>query len=414
VRIVLYTHHSLFEPALSLAEALAETAEVHLLLEVPAGAWELANFEASAASSTVGMIEADPVLAPYYPSAIRDMWRTAASFHLVVPGERRSRSPGSVALMVRVLEWIRALRPDVLHIDDIDVSPRLAFALALLGSPCPLLMGCHDPDPHSGERRWRLKMITRSLVFPRCDALLVHHGAGRLALNRRHRWLRRRVYAVHLGVYTFLRNLSPDAPASVTEQPTVLLFGRITPYKGVEDLFDSAPLVAREIPGVRFVVAGKPVTGYSPPEAPTLENRGRIDTMYGYIPGTDTGRLFYEAQVAVCPYTDASQSGVVLTAFAFGCPVVVTDVGGLPEYVTDGVTGLVVKRGDREALAEALIRCLSDATLKDTLRAGIRTATAGDLSWQRTSAQLLEIYSILINEKPPGRLTRLRSGSQRT
>jgi glycosyltransferase involved in cell wall biosynthesis len=202
-----------------------------------------------------------------------------------------------------------------------------------------------------------------------------------------------------LGVYTFLREVSPDTVVDVVERPTVLLFGRITPYKGVEDLFDSAPLVARAVHGVRFIVAGKPVAGYHPPEAPALENGGRIDTLYGYVPGAQTGQLFRGAQVAVCPYTDASQSGVVLTAFAFGCPVVVTDVGGLPEYVQHGVTGLVVQRGNPEVLAEALIRCLSDPALRAKLRAGIRNAETSELAWRSTSARLSEIYSTLISSK---------------
>jgi glycosyltransferase involved in cell wall biosynthesis len=117
--------------------------------------------------------------------------------------------------------------------------------------------------------------------------------------------------------------------------------------------------------------------------------------MYGYVSSAGTGRLFDDAQVAVCPYTDASQSGVVLTAYAFGCPVVVTDVGGLAEYVEDGVTGLIVPAGDRQALANALIRCLADRGLRDTLRAGVVATTADELSWDNTSASLLQIYSTL-------------------
>jgi hypothetical protein len=73
VRIVLYTHHALFEPALSLAESLAESAEVHLLLEVPAGSWQLANFEAESTSVATGLVDADPVgavLSPQRPGKV--------------------------------------------------------------------------------------------------------------------------------------------------------------------------------------------------------------------------------------------------------------------------------------------------------------------------------------------------------
>ena len=84
MRIVLYTHHDLFEPALSLAAALAETHEVHLLLAVPAGAKRAANFEAPADLESFGLLAADAVLAPHFPDETRRMWRKTASFHLVV------------------------------------------------------------------------------------------------------------------------------------------------------------------------------------------------------------------------------------------------------------------------------------------------------------------------------------------
>ena len=102
----------------------------------------------------------------------------------------------------------------------------------------------------------------------------------------------------------------------------------------------------------------------------------------------------------MCPYTNASQSGVVLTAFAFGCPVVATDAGGLPEYVADGVSGLVVPAGDDAALAEALIRCLSEPELLASLRAGVEAATATDLNWRQTASELTVIYADVARRAP--------------
>lgn len=395
MRVVLYSHHSLFEPALSMAAALAESAEVHLLLEVPAGRWQAANFDAAGDVLATGLVAADPVLAPAFPEQTRHLWRAMASFHLVVTGEQRARHPASVRLMCGVLDWIRQLDPDVLHIDDVDVSQRLVLALAIVRPPCPVLVGCHDPDPHSGERDWRVKHLTRRLMFARADAYLVHHEAGLEALRRRHPRLHGCVYSLRLASYAFLHHGRPSTHPGGTHEPFVLMFGRITPYKGLDNLFRAAPLVAQEVPDVRFVVAGRPEGSFQPPKAPALDNGGRVETMYDYMSNDQTAALFGQAQVAVCPYADASQSGVVLTAYAFGCPVVVTDVGGLPEYVTNGVTGLVVPAGDHQALADALIRCFTEPQLLATLRAGVATATATDLNWQRTAAELSEIYAAL-------------------
>ena len=165
-------------------------------------------------------------------------------------------------------------------------------------------------------------------------------------------------------------------------------------------MFRAAPTVARAVPNVTFRVAGAPVAGYEPGPPPPLENGGRIETMYSYVSNDQTASLFERAQVVVCPYTNASQSGVVLTAFAFGCPVVATDAGGLPEYVADGVSGLVVPAGDDAALAGALIRCLSEPELLASLRAGVEAATATELNWRQTASELTVIYADVARRAP--------------
>ena len=406
VRVVLYTHHSLFEPALCLAAALADLAEVHLLMEVPATDDQVAHFEVDGQALSSGRVDADALLAPFYSTEVRAMWRRTASFQLVVTGAHRARDPRSVQQLREVVAWVGEIQADVLHIDDVDVSSRLALALALSRSPCPIVLGCHDPEPHSDEQHWRLKRLTRALMLPRAAAYVVHHRAGLDALRRYHPRLWRPIHIVRLGAYTFLSHQpTPDAEPN---DRLVLLFGRMTKYKGLEALYRAAPLVARAVPGVRFVVAGRPVSGYQPPPAPSLEAGGRIETRFDYVRTDEVASLFSAARVAVCPYTDASQSGVVLTAFAFGCPVVATDVGGLPEYVRDGTSGLVVPANDKKALADALIRCLNEPDLVTSLRAGVAQVVAGELSWGRAASEVLDVYRGVVRTKRPGRFPRVR------
>lgn len=406
MRVVLYTHHSLFEPALCLADALADVAEVHLLMEVPATSDKVAHFEAGGESLPSGRVDADAVLARFYPEQVRVRWRRTASFQLVVTGAHRARDPRSLRELREVLAWVREIQADVLHIDDVDVSSRLALALSLSRRPCPIVLGCHDPEPHSDEPHWRLKRLTRALMLPRASAYVVHHQAGLDAFRRHHPRLRRPVHVVRLGAYDFLS--AHGAPGAEPDDRLVLMFGRMTRYKGLEALYRAAPRVARAVPGVRFVVAGRPVPGYQPPPAPALEAGGRIETRYDYVRTDEVASLFSSARVAVCPYTDASQSGVVLTAFAFGCPVVATDVGGLPEYVRDGTSGLVVPVNDDEALVGALIRCLSEPDLVARLRAGVAQTVASDLSWDRSASQVLDVYRGVVRAKRPGGFLRVR------
>ena len=91
--------------------------------------------------------------------------------------------------------------------------------------------------------------------------------------------------------------------------------------------------------------------------------------------------LFQRSSVIVLPYIEGSQSGVIPTAYSFKKPVVVTDVGSIPEIVDDGVTGLIVPARNSDELAKAIIKILNDNTLRKNMgeRAYIKLKT--DLSW---------------------------------
>ncbi|WP_377640272.1 glycosyltransferase family 4 protein [Oryzobacter terrae] len=369
---------------------MADRAEVHLVLEVPPTHWRSANFDAAVDGLAPGLHPADPVLAPFFPEATRAMWRAAASAHVLVTSPRRARHPASVGLMRRVLRWVADLEPDVLHLDDVDVSPRLALALPTVRRPYALVVGCHDPEPHSGEADWRTKALSRRLVLPRAAAVVVHHEGGAEAIARRHLGLHAPVRVVRLGAYTFLTHgLTGAAPAR--DPRTIALFGRLTPYKGVDLLYAAAPAVAAAVPGTRIVVAGEPAAGYVPPTPPAADGL-TVDVRPGYLSTAEVAELCRSSAVVVCPYTDASQSGVVLTAHAFGAPVVATAVGGLPDYVDDGRTGLLVPPGDPAALAAALTRCLSEPGLADELRRGVADL-ATDGAWSGAAGTLLDLYA---------------------
>jgi len=133
-----------------------------------------------------------------------------------------------------------------------------------------------------------------------------------------------------------------------------LFFGTPRRVKGLDLLLDALEFVQR--PRLRLLVAGE-LAGAARSlrerlAAPGI--RGRVTVIDRYVPNEEVGTVFAAADVVVLPYREGARSGTLALAVGFGRPVLVTRVGGLPEYVEEGVTGRVVPAGDPSALAGAL------------------------------------------------------------
>ncbi len=390
VRVVYYTHPAFLEPALSLVRELADQVELHLLLEVAPSAWRSAAFDLAPLRLAPGLVPADPVLAPAFPAEARAYWRHAATFNLVVHGSRGSFRPGSLAVGRDVLRYIRRVGPDIVHVDDTDVSPRLALVAPGLGRP-PLVLNIHDPVPHPGEHGWR-KDLARRLLYPRASRFVVFADRFRKPFANRVGIPLERVRAIRLAPYDILRAWAQVPEAQ--EDRLILLVGRLAPYKGLDILAAAARLAAERVPGLRVVAAGRPVRGYRPPPAASLSRGGRIEFRDGYLSNEELVRLIRRASVVVCPYLDATQSGVVLTAFGLGRTVIATTAGGLSEYVLPGVNGALVAPGDVAGLSNAIVALLLDPAERRRLEAGVRERP-GQANWAGAARQLLDVYAQL-------------------
>jgi len=167
------------------------------------------------------------------------------------------------------------------------------------------------------------------------------------------------------------------------ERPTVLFFGYVREYKGLDYLLEAMPSVAAATDAELLIVG----EFYDPREKYDalirklgIEDRVRI--IDEHVPDEEVARYFSAADVVALPYVSATQSGITQIAYACGLPVISTNVGGLPEVVSDGTTGLIVEPRSAEALSDAIIRYFRDG-LADGFRANVaveaRRDRAGEL-----------------------------------
>jgi glycosyltransferase involved in cell wall biosynthesis len=340
---------------------------------------------AEVAASQVAALEEFCDVTLFVPT---DQLSRAFSLRHVVP-VGYSPQEGVVAKCAAVVDAVRELRklePDVLHLQG--VPPVLLPVLPVLMTR-RLVVSLHDPVLHSGEEN-RITAITQLLAARAARKVIFMSKAMETAAFERYRWLCGKTAVIPLGVHDSYVEGSERRPPELDDaERLVLLFGRLSPYKGVEDLLD-AFAIARSRVSQTLVLAGRqlyPIRGVSRATADP-----RIVAMNRYIADDELRYLFRRSDLVVLPYRDATQSAVLMTAYAFGKPVIVTRVGGLPEMVVEGRTGFVVPPGDPAQLASCLIEALGDsARLAEMGRAALAFASSA-FSWREIARRHVDVY----------------------
>lgn len=245
---------------------------------------------------------------------------------------------------------LRAFNPDVIY------YPMLHFWTPLVNwlmPKVPKVLTLHDPVQHYGERNPILAIVQWLAIRQASRVILLSRSfieeANRLGFPPHC------IDIIPHGEFSYYARLG--SVKSKKQKPTLLFFGRIFPYKGLNVLLDAFPLIKRRIPEARLLIVG---SGNLKPYSARLQNLRDVSVVNRWIADDEVASYFGQADILVVPYSDASQSGVIPIAYAFKMPVIATRVGGLPEQVEDGKTGLLVDAGDVAAFAEACVHLLSN------------------------------------------------------
>ncbi len=176
-----------------------------------------------------------------------------------------------------------------------------------------------------------------------------------------------------------------------TEANLLLYYGSIVDYKGVPDLIEVMRSVQVHQPEIRCIIAG---AGRLPRPLDFPTNTQLINR---YLSNCEIADLNRRAALVVCPYRSASQSGVVMTSFAFGNPILATAVGAFPEMIDHQETGYLVQPGSRSALAQAIISLFSQGKMLWEMQAAVRKRYVDNHRWEQICTNHLDLYFELTN-----------------
>lgn len=302
--------------------------------------------------------------------------------------DRRFESLFEIA---RVAWDLVRFRPSVVHVQEpvgLRKSIICAVAMALARPFCRVALTVHDPEPHQGrdaavvQRRKLLQGTIRKLAH----IVYVHGAFCRSQYLQASGSTHQQVAITRHG--EILRAERPQARDGGPFR--ILSFGRMEAYKGVDTLCRALELLADEGASPEVHIAGR---------GPELD---RLAERFARLPGVQVDNRFVasvdlvaaicEADCVVLPYLEATQSGVLAAALANGRFVIASDVGGIPDVVTDGVDGLLVPPGDVPALAGAIRRVADDPELCRQLASGARGTARERLGWDRIAPEMLADY----------------------
>ena len=279
-------------------------------------------------------------------------------------------------------------RYNVIHI----AWPLNFYQFALYFLRKKMVLTVHDPFPHSFSdslifriRRSVAFFLTRNFVIlnqkQKDDFIKYYHLEGKNVIDSQ------------LSNCTFLQSIDNVTEQNDNQSEYILAFGRICRYKGFDYLLPAMKKVHEKHPECKLVIAGKGDFHFDISEFASLDY---IDLRNRFIPDEEMVSLMKNALFMVCPYTDATQSGVIMSSYAFYRPVVATNVGGLPEMVIDGKYGIIVQEKKVDALADAIIKLLDNRALLDTFSKNIEEDyTSGERSWHETAKKLVDEYTKL-------------------
>lgn len=258
-----------------------------------------------------------------------------------------------------------------------------------------IIFTVHDTTPFLGRPTSRLQTLGWRRLLDIAHGLIVHTHASRRDLE-------------HLGIPASRISviphgtLQPACTQEVTTEPagsadgrrTILVFGEIKPYKGLDVLLRAMAELPRPIAaGWRLVVAGRPRCEIAPLQRLAANLDIPVEWRLGFVPEAELSGMLRSADLVAFPYRRVDASGALMLALPFGVPVVASMVGLFREMLVDGVTAALAEPDDVRSLTHALERVMSDEALRARLRANVLDQVQRLWAWPAIAQAHLAVYA---------------------
>jgi glycosyltransferase involved in cell wall biosynthesis len=316
---------------------------------------------------------------------------------------RNATFPLKVASIYRIKTLIKKMEPDILHAHYVT-------NYGLFGALCnfnPFVITAWGSDilivPESrlisAIKRYIATYTLKKADSVTCDAEHMKETMKRLGVPEE------KIKLIYFGIDT--RRFSPGQKSEklkvrlgVYNSPTIITLRNLRPVYDVESLIKSVPLVLKEIPESKFIIAGK-----GPEEERLKElakSLGVSDSVkfIGFIPNDELPEYLNSMDVYVSTsLSDAGLAASTAEAMSCGLPVIVTDVADNREWVEDGITGFVVPTKDPKLLAEKIIYLLQNENVRKKFGKISRKIIEERNNYHKEMGKMEKIYKELVRRR---------------
>lgn len=289
---------------------------------------------------------------------------------------------------VKTMIFVKNIHADVMHL----VWPLSWLWTFLYNFQIPKIQVVHDPIRHSNitsvrDEKWRKR------AFKTCDRLVMLNEAQKEEFQSLYNIDPQKISINHMGDFDYIRETISGE--RLIKEKYILFFGQIFSYKGLEYLCRAMVEVHKAEPDIKLVIAGKGELyfDFSP-----YKDLNYIILFNEYISLPRLANLLTNSEFCVCPYNDATQSGVIMTAFSAGTPAVVTNVGALPDMVKDNEYGLVIPPKNVEQLSNAILNLLRNDSKLCGLKSNIVNKWQKSMSWSTIAEKYIKDYNLIISQ----------------
>lgn len=319
---------------------------------------------------------------------------------------------------VRLIRYAAVAQPRIFHVlwnGKFEYFDRtlLMFYYKLLRKKVVLTLHNVNAGKRDSNDSW-LNRATLKLQYRLADHIFIHTERMKSDLLQEFGVREGAVTVIPFGI----NNAVPSTDLTTTDakrrigikesERTILFFGNIGPYKGLEYLVAAFQKINSD-GKYRLIIAGKPrkdCERYVNDIRQTIScdvDRGHVIQRIEHVPDDEAELYFKAADVLALPYTYVFQSGVLFLGYSFGLPVIATDVGSLREDIVEGETGFMCKPSDPADLARTIEAYFDSELFKNltSRRQKIRNYASERHSWNVVGERTRSVYAELLGTEHP-------------